>query len=195
MKTKKEPITTAKLKIAELEDIICTMKFEINGLKSVIVMMEEANKIDREKLVKQVEKTMKEVIDDAQATRDRLEDKNTEADALSEKVFIYNLRLCLYLRFFFLCVSKFQRMCFPMKGEKFIKEVNEEAEVMKELLESKVMVVESLYAKVITIFGFPSPKTFIVSFVPYFLVCVDGDENQVCDLRCGASTTGAPAAS
>lgn len=62
-------------KIGELEDIMMTMKFEINGLKAVISALEEGRREEKERSMSE-----------ARGLRGSLEMKGKEAHGLGEKV-------------------------------------------------------------------------------------------------------------
>ena len=106
-KMKKNAIMTAK--ISELEDIICTMKFEINGLKSVIQLLEEHNKADRERVVSEVQLKVQEVMGEADQLRTRLEAKRKEADLWKEKVILSLATIYVRLAF---CLNKLSQCNF-----------------------------------------------------------------------------------
>jgi uncharacterized coiled-coil DUF342 family protein len=73
-------------KIAELEDIICTMQFQINGLKSVIHLLEEERKADKERVEGEAQLKIQEVMGEADQLRAMLETRRKEVDQWKEKV-------------------------------------------------------------------------------------------------------------
>lgn len=73
-------------RITELEDIICTLKFEINGLKSVVLSLEDDAQVEREKVKKEFQIKVDEIFGWMDEMRLEINGKMEEICKLEEKV-------------------------------------------------------------------------------------------------------------
>jgi hypothetical protein len=72
--------------IMELEDIICTLKFELNGLKDVVASVEINARIDRETMKQGFEQRVQHVVAWLARMKGEVDKKANEITQLEEKV-------------------------------------------------------------------------------------------------------------
>lgn len=73
-------------RVAELEDIICTLKFEINGLKSVVASMEDEASAEKERVKKELQDRAEEILNWVEEMRLEVESRMAEVFQLEAKV-------------------------------------------------------------------------------------------------------------
>jgi predicted RNase H-like nuclease (RuvC/YqgF family) len=75
-------------RINELEDIICTLKFEINGLKAVVFDLEDKALADREKLKVDFQREVDGVMSRLEQLNRQVEEKIAYIAQLEAKVYV-----------------------------------------------------------------------------------------------------------
>lgn len=72
--------------VRELEDIICTLKFELNGLKDVVATVENEAQREREEMKKSFQQRVQEVVQWLDVMRGEVDNKVEQVLQLEEKV-------------------------------------------------------------------------------------------------------------
>lgn len=78
-------------RVKELEDIICTLKFELNGLKNVVATVESDAVMEREMIKKGFQQRVQHVVDWLNQVQGEVEKKAAQLSFLEEKVSKYKL--------------------------------------------------------------------------------------------------------
>ena len=73
-------------RVRELEDIICTLKFELNGLKHVVSVVESEARTEREVMRNGFQQRVQYVVDWMNSTSAEVDKKADQITQLEEKV-------------------------------------------------------------------------------------------------------------
>jgi hypothetical protein len=73
-------------RMRELEDIICTLKFELNGLKHVVTSVESVARTERETMKQGFQQRVQHVVDWLDQMRGEVDKKAEQITQLEEKV-------------------------------------------------------------------------------------------------------------